>query len=62
MSEVHVDTTHPSVVAGNVTIETSTIAPAFGQTGGGVQYRFFDSAGSRLSAADLKALGIIVPN
>lgn len=58
----HVDTTHPSVVAGNIKIETSTIADAFGQPGGGIQYRFFDAAGNKLSAGDLKALGIIVPN
>jgi hypothetical protein len=49
-------------VAGDITIETSTIADAFGQTGGGVQYRFLDAAGNEFSAGDLKTLDVIVPD
>lgn len=56
-----INTAHPLVASGSIRIESSTIADAFGQAGGGVQYRFFDTAGRVLSAADLKVLGIIVP-
>lgn len=35
------------------------MAPAFGQDGGGVQYRFFDENGETLSQGDLADRGII---
>ena len=50
---------HPDLQDGSVRIERSEVAPAFGQDGGGVQYRFIDSDGNALSQADLDRRGII---
>lgn len=54
-----VDADHPALHSGEVRLEKSDIAPWFGQEGGGVQYRFLDSAGNPLSQAQVDALGII---
>lgn len=45
---------------GIVSIEKSTIAPWFGQVGGGIQYRFFDDEEVEMSAGDVKDLKILV--
>ena len=50
---------HPSLQDGSVTIERSEVAPAFGQEGGGHQYRFLDADGTPLSQGDLVDRGII---
>lgn len=55
-----VDTSHPLVRAGRVTVEESRVAPAFGQVGGGVQYRFFIS-GALMTQEHLVNLGILSP-
>ena len=49
---------HPSLKDGSIRIEESEVAPAFGQSGGGVQYRFLED-GNALSQGDLKDRGII---
>ena len=50
---------HPSLQDGSVRIERSEVAPAFGQDGGGNQYRFLDADGTPLSQAELVERGII---
>lgn len=50
---------HPDLQSGDIRIERSEVAPAFGQDGGGVQYRFLDSNGDALSQRDLVERGII---
>jgi len=47
------DPANPALQDGSVRIERSTIAPAFGQAGGGIQYRFIDGAGHAISTGDL---------
>ena len=54
-----IDRDHPSLQDGSVRIERSEVAPAFGQDGGGVQYRFLDENGDALSQRDLVERGII---
>lgn len=56
-----VDTDNPLVKHGLVEVESSQIAPAFGQPGGGVQYRFVDSDGVPIPQWQLERDGIIVP-
>jgi hypothetical protein len=50
---------HPDLQDGSVRIEKSEVAPAFGQEGGGNQYRFLDADGTPLSQAELVERGII---
>ena len=50
---------HPDLQDGSVRIERSEVAPAFGQDGGGVQYRFMDAEGNALSQRELVERGII---
>ena len=50
---------HPDLQDGSVRIEKSEVAPAFGQDGGGNQYRFLDADGTPLSQAELVDRGII---
>jgi len=50
---------HPSLQDGSVRIERSEVAPAFGQEGGGNQYRFLDADGEPLSQGELVRRGII---
>ena len=50
---------HPSLQDGSVRIERSEVAPAFGQEGGGNQYRFLDADGTPLSQGELVERGII---
>ena len=57
-----VNTENDLVDSGLVTIEESTVAPWFGQPGGGVQYRFFDAARETFTTQGLIDAGIIVPN
>ena len=50
---------HPDLQDGSVRIERSEVAPAFGQQGGGWQYRFLDGNGDPISQGDLVDRGII---
>jgi Tuberculosis necrotizing toxin len=54
-----VDGNHPDLRDGSIRIEESEVAPAFGQEGGGLQYRFLDEDGRALSQGDLADRGII---
>jgi hypothetical protein len=54
-----IDRNHPDLQDGSVRIERSEVAPAFGQDGGGVQYRFMDADGNALSQRELVERGII---
>ena len=54
-----IDRNHPDLQDGSVRIERSEVAPAFGQEGGGSQYRFLDADGTPLSQAELVERGII---
>lgn len=54
-----IDRSHPDLQDGSVRIERSEVAPAFGQEGGGSQYRFLDADGTPLSQAELVERGII---
>lgn len=55
-----IDTSHPLVQAGRITVEESRVARAFGQDGGGMQYRFF-SNGVEMTQGDLVSAGVLVP-
>ncbi|MFS0706356.1 TNT domain-containing protein [Cellulomonas sp. 179-A 9B4 NHS] len=55
-----VDPKSPLVTSGAVRIEESTIAPWFGQPGGGVQYRFLDPSGEPIPAWKLLDLKVLV--
>ncbi len=61
-TEWTVNTANPLVRSGSVSVERSTVAPWFGQPGGGVQYRFFDPSGEVYTMKGLINAGIIVPN
>ena len=50
---------HPSIKDGSIRIEESEVAPAFGQDGGGLQYRFLDENGDAIKQGDLAKDGII---
>ena len=50
-----VNSEHPSLQDGSVRVEQSEVAPAFGQDGGGTQYRFLDAAGNAISQGELRA-------
>lgn len=54
-----IDADHPSIKDGSIRIEESEVAPAFGQDGGGLQYRFLDENGAAVSQGDLAKDGII---
>ena len=58
--DYRIDTSHPLVRNGSIDIESSTIAPWFGQPGGAVQYRFFAPNGDVMTQADLIAHKILV--
>lgn len=45
-----IDTSHPLVVQQDLRIESSDIAPWFGQPGGGIQYRFVNAMGEEVPA------------
>ena len=49
----------PRIANGDIRVESSDIAKAFGQDGGGTQYRFLDADGKALSRGQLEDLGII---
>jgi len=55
--EINAD--HPSIKDGSIRIEESEVAPAFGQDGGGTQYRFLDENGDAIKQGALKEDGII---
>ncbi|HYH72796.1 MAG TPA: TNT domain-containing protein [Nocardioides sp.] len=55
-----IDADHPSIQDGSVQIEESEVAPAFGQDGGGLQYRFMED-GEALKQYQLEQRGIIAP-
>lgn len=55
-----VDADHPSLRDGTVRIEESSVAPAFGQQGGGTQYRFMEGE-TPLTQGQLAKDGIITP-
>ena len=54
-----VNPSHPDLQNGTVRIERSEVAPAFGQEGGGHQYRFVDADGNPISQGELKDRRII---
>jgi len=56
-----IDRGHPDLQDGSVRIERSEVAPAFNQEGGGVQYRFLDENGDKISQGELASRGIITP-
>ncbi|MCW2819549.1 MAG: hypothetical protein JWR42_2336 [Marmoricola sp.] len=49
-----IDLDNPRIRDGSVRVEQSEVAPAFGQHGGGMQYRFLDENGKALSQGDLR--------
>jgi hypothetical protein len=51
-----IDADHPSIKDGSVRIEESEVAPAFGQDGGGLQYRFLDENGHAISQGDWRRM------
>jgi hypothetical protein len=51
---------HSRFSTGEVKVEASEIAAAFGQKGGGTQYRFLDADGNAQTRAELERLDIIV--